>query len=47
MLTIYHGSSPMGVIQLGRVGCISAWLIGTGLGDVILKVLCISDSKVE
>ena len=47
MLTIYHGSSPTGVIHLGRVGWISAWMIGAGLGDVILKVSCISDYKVE
>ena len=47
MLTIYHRSSPMGVIHLSRAGCISAWTIGAGLGDVILKVSCILDFKVK
>ena len=47
MLTIYHRSSLMGVIHSGRVGYISAWTIGAGLGNAILKVLCISDFKVE
>jgi len=47
LLTIYHGSSPTGVIHSGRVGYISARTIGVGLGDVILKVSCISDCKVE
>jgi len=47
LLTIYHGSSLMGVIHLDRVGCISARMIGAGLGAVILKVSCILDCKVE
>ena len=47
MLTIYHRSSPTGVIHLGRVGNISAWTIGAGSGDAILKVSYISDCKVE
>ena len=37
----------MGVIHLGRVGCISAWMIGAGLGDVILEVSCMSDHRVK
>jgi len=36
-----------GVIHSGRVGCILAWMIGAGSGDVILKVLCMSDNRVE
>jgi len=47
LLTIYHGSSLMGVIHSGRVGFISAPMIGAGLGDVILKVSCILDYKVK
>jgi len=47
LLTIYYRSSPMGVIHSGRVGYILARTIGAGLGDVILKVLCILDFKVE
>jgi len=37
----------MGVIHSGRVGFISAWMIGEGSGDVILKVSCVLDCKVE
>ena len=47
MLTIYHGSSLMGVIHLGRVGCILAQMIGAGSGGVILELLCMSDHRVE
>ena len=47
MLTIYHGSSLMGIIHLGRAGCILAQTIGAGSDDVILKVLCVSDYKVK
>ena len=44
---IYHRSSLMGVIHLGRVDCILAQTIGAGLGDVILKVSCMLDHRVE
>ena len=47
MLTIYHRSSLTGVIHSGRAGCILAWMIGAGSGDVILKVLCMLDHRVE
>ena len=47
MLTIYHRSFLMGVIHLGRLGCISAQTIGAGSGDVILKVSCLSDHRVD
>jgi len=36
-----------GVIHSGREGCISARMIGAGLGDVILEVSCVSDYKVK
>ena len=42
-----NGSSLTGVIHLGRVGHISAQMIGAGLGDVILKVSSILDYKVK
>ena len=47
MLTIYHRSSLTGVIHSERVGFILAQTIGAGSGDVIFKVSCISDFKVE
>jgi len=45
--SMYCGSSPVGVIHSGRAGCISALMIGAGLGDVILKVSCMSDHRVK
>ena len=47
LLTMYCGSSPMGVIHLGRAGCISAQMIGVGLGDVILEVSYVLDLRVK
>ena len=47
LLTMYCGSSPAGVIHSGRAGCISAHTIGPVSDDVILKVLCMSDHRVE
>src|SRR5882724_6582567 len=34
-------------VSRGGMGCISAWTIGAGSGDVILKVSCVSDCKVQ
>jgi len=48
LLTIYHRSSLTGVITLGQAGRLHLSLdIGAGSSDVILKVSCMVDYRVQ